>query len=650
MVTPPVTTPTLIAGDIVDTSGAVVASAYKAMALNMGTDAGIVYRYGAPSTASKTSTTYLGPRANKSYQTLSVQRKEVQSDGVVGERSCGATGWCGEYQIGDRLTGNPLDYSSSILNVGYLPDATPPAGFIEKKYYGVASLQQISVAHNTIAWKPEPSWTTYDGAAFDGGSNDENTVRIFGGKPGSTVGTATPDQKPVASARGYGRGGWVNNTLAVFANGWITSSGSNTSHNMLKMKLPDGKTPTAIAISNSGEFALVTVWDTAAVKGQIAVIALADGCAWCETQPEAQWDSNWGSSRQAYAGFPGLGNYVSAKLVGFVDLPDTVKAPTEITVSTGVGDREYQKVQRYFDDHIQTEAARARYWSGDLVDAIAKTGMAVVISKSEKRAVFVDLKPLFQYYRSQYTNQNQTAWNAMIANRGTADTQWPYSFSVAPTQKPTIIKVVDLPAKPTAVRMALEGPSRVMIATEEGKMRVFDLGSSYLNKSGTAVGSPSDIVEKFSIDVGKNPTSIKHVKEHGWAGSTKLFGTANVIQRHYWVLSREERKASIVQFDAALNSASIFKTLQDSRMDDPISVEDTDNHGTESYVLSVADYSGKKVHNYAYGPIVMWTHNAGTAPCPQPNGCQLQGGQAFEYAGSFSLPGKPFHLSGSNIN
>lgn len=90
--------------------------------------------------------------------------------------------------------------------------------------------------------------------------------------------------------------------------------------------------------------------------------------------------------------------------------------------------------------------------------------------------------------------------------------------------------------------------------------------------------------------------------------------------------------------------------MQDSRLNDPIAIEDTDNHGTESYILTVADYKGKTIHNYPYGPVIMWTYPEAIAPCPKPNGCLLSGNQPFEYAGGFKLPGKPFHMGGSNIN
>lgn len=619
-------------------------AAYRAMAARMGTDDGIVFRYGLPSTAPVAGTTYPGPRPSRSYRTLSIQRGEVQVDGLKGDRGCGAEGWCGEYQIGERLTGAAGDYASSIANVAYLPDPAP-AG--RQKAYGLASLQVNGIAHNVVSWKPEVSWTTYTGA--DSGWNDENTKRFSGDQRGSPIGTVPMDQRPVAAARGYGRGGWVNNTLTVFANGWILSAGSNTSHNFVKLKLPTGKTPTALAITNSGEFALVAVWDTAALKGQVAVIALTDGCQGCETLPAAQWEANWGSHRDRYPGLPGLGNYLGAKLLGFVDLPAGMKAPTEISASTGKPDADYQRVRNFFTEHIQTAAQRRRYLDGDLADAIARTGMAVVISKSERKAAFIDLGPLLRFYRQQYFAGTQADFDALLRQRGDGPAQFPPVFEQAPAQRPVVVKVVDLPQPPTAVKLSLQAPHRAYIATEEGLLRVFTLGDRYLDPRGSARGAPEDIRERFSVAVGANPTSIAYLKEKATHGRSALYGDRQP-EDHLWVLSRAERKATLLQFDAARTTARPLLTLQDSRMGDAIAIEDVDNHGTESYLLTVADYSGRTVRNYAYGPVVMWTYDPATAACPRPLGCALQQGQPFEYAGGYTLPGRPFAISGSNIN
>jgi hypothetical protein len=104
----------------------------------------------------------------------------------------------------------------------------------------------------------------------------------------------------------------------------------------MRVKLADGKVPTAIAITNSGEFALVTVWDTAAVRGQVAVVALADGCQWCDAAKERDLGAELGQrparlSRASLA----WATTSPAKVLGYVDLPDSVKAPTEISASTG---------------------------------------------------------------------------------------------------------------------------------------------------------------------------------------------------------------------------------------------------------------------------------------------------------------------------
>jgi hypothetical protein len=68
--------------------------------------------------------------------------------------------------------------------------------------------------------------------------------------------------------------------------------------------------------------------------------------------------------------------------------------------------------------------------------------------------------------------------------------------------------------------------------------------------------------------------------------------------------------------------------------------DDAANHGTESYVLTVADYGGKAVRNYLYGPVIAWTYGttgrvdhlpgAGTAAC-----CSTV--KPFEYGGGYAL-------------
>lgn len=384
-------------------------------------------------------------------------------------------------------------------------------------------------------------------------------------------------------------------------------------------------------------------------------MALADGCQWCSEKKESDWERNWGQARRAYMGLPGLGNYVSGKVVGYVDLPDSMKAPTEISATTGRTANDYAR--DYWNEGVDTPENRAK-WLDDAQfgRGIARTGMAVVVSKSEKRAAFIDLRPLFDYYRTQYLKQTPAAFDAMIANRGDAPNQWPYAFSVAPAQAPTVAKVIDLPAAPTAVKVGIVAPYRALIATQEGTLRVYDLGTGYLDQNVTTMGKPSDIVEKFTTAVGKNPTDITYVKERGWNETTALFGPLGEHpERSYWVTSRGERKLSLLSFDTGYTRAKLIKTLTDSRLVDPIAADDVANHGTESYVVTVADYSAKAVRSYRYGPIIAWTNNpAANSPgwdsCQPPAGCPNLDNQPFEYGGEYVTPGKPFHVTGANLN
>jgi hypothetical protein len=636
-----------ISGDVM-INGAVSNAEYQAMARQMGTEASIAYRYGPSSaeygTASQSGLPTYAKRVSQSLNMIS-----IQNPNGLGNRGCGWTSWCGNWQVGGALEYYWGDYSSNIMNFAYIADATPEASFFKRSYAAaVGSIQTLNVGHNTTSIEPEPSWTSYEGAPSDGGTIDSNIER-YTGRRGGFANPVTLE-KPVALAKCYGRGGWCTNSLAVYADGRIVGVGSNTSHNLFTTQLPAGKVPTALTITNSGEFALVTVWDTAAMRGQIAVLALGDGCQGCSPGNEGgAWYANWGNWKRTYPGAPGLGNYNYAKLIGFVDLPDTLKAPTEISASTGLFWRDYENVQNFWNTDLDNPSVRARYASGNLSNAYARAGMAVVISKSEKRAAFVDLRPLFAYYKQQYFVQPQSDFNAMIANRGDGPSQWPYTFDVAPAQKPGVIKVVDLSNRPTAVKVSLTAPHRAFIATQEGKLRVFDLGTGYLNQAGG--GSPSDIAEKFAVDVGRNPTHLGYLKEHATGNNSSVKTIfPNTPQREILVTSRGDRKVQWVRFDNDIASGSVVRTFQESRVIDPIATEDGENHGTESYMVSIADYAGKGIHSFLYGPIIWHTNDASKACSPAKGGCQMLGGAPYEYGGTFKVPGKPFHAALANIN
>jgi hypothetical protein len=429
----------------------------------------------------------------------------------------------------------------------------------------------------------------------------------------------------------------------VWQNGLIGVAGNPTAKNQATAQLAANKVPTAIAVSNSSEFAFITVWDTVALRGEIAVVALGGLCDRC-TPTSPSGSSWWGEWNALYPGLPNIGNVAYMKVLGYVPLPADMKAPTEISVTTGVDRSDYLAAGAPGYDTpwglspLSDAGKRAHFKpGGKAYGRYAKAGVAVVVSKSEQKVAFVDLKPLFQYYQSMYFGSD--ADFNVTTKLGGGDSEWPRTFAGASQQTPTVIKTMSLPSRPTAVKAYLWGANkRAWVATQDGKLRIFNLGDFPT----AGAGSAGSITQGASVSVGRNPTGITYAKAKN--GNT-LYPD---ISKEIIVTSRGDRQVSWVRFAGDGNSASVVRTLKDTRMADPIAAEDTDNHTTESYVVSVADYGGRALRNYRYGPVVMWNYSTG---CTGPNGCGMgaSGNDPFEYGGAYTLPGKAFQITGSNI-
>ena len=593
--------------NILNASGVVDAAAYRNTASMMGKDGGIAYRYG-PSPAS------YGTTGNSGYPTYAKRNDNAfVSDQQGGQRPCNP-GNCGTWQLGN-WSNDVGGYSSNFGHVGFIPDnASQNVGF--------SGLAISSQSNSVFSQKPELSWTLYGWGLDEINAYDYRAA----GKDASN---------PVAVGRCYGRPGWCLSSIMVWQNGLIGVAGNPTAKNKATAQLAANKVPTAIAVSNSGEFAFITVWDTANLRGEIAVVALAGLCDGCTPGSPSKGSSWWGEWNAVYPGLPNVGNIAYMKVLGYVPLPADMKAPTEISVTTGVDRNAYLQagVPGYESPAsltLNSSANRNSFRAGQRnYNTYAKTGVAVVVSKSEQKVAFVDLKPLFQYYQSMYFGSD--ADYNVTANLGDGDSQWPRTFSAASQQTPTVIKTMSVSSRPTAVKAYLWGANRrAWVATQDGKLRIFNLGD--FPTAGT--GSAGSITEGASVDVGRNPTGIAHPKEKA-GGSVYGSNWMNDVI----VTSRGDRQINWVRFAGDMNSGSVVRTLRDSRLVDPISVEDTDNHSTESYVLSVADYGGRALRNYRYGPVIM--HNYG--------GQNYGMSEAFEYGGAYDLPGKAFHVTGANI-
>jgi hypothetical protein len=82
------------------------------------------------------------------------------------------------------------------------------------------------------------------------------------------------------------------------------------------------------------------------------------------------------------------------------------------------------------------------------------------------------------------------------------------------------------------------------------------------------------------------------------------------------------------------------RALEDSRLDDPVAVSLGDSRGAS--VVSVANFSSRRVLNYLTSPIDAW-------------GAQIFGGLGadgaakFEFTGGLELGGKPFDVSSAEV-
>ncbi len=565
------------------------------MAAQFSQDAGIAYRYGASGTGSNVPT---WPKLADNALPASYNNGGTKS----------------YWQIGGPMDSSVNDYSTNVAQAAFVADN--PA-----VHLGVADLETLAMRENTFTQSPGLTWT-YAGVP-GGGLNEVNALAYkAAGKDASA---------PTALGRCYGRPSWCVNSIMAFQNGLLGTAGSNTAGSQNTAQLDAGNVPTAVAVTNSGEFALVTVWDTANVRGRVAVVALSE-----------KGTRNWGGA--ARPGLPNFGNWGFMKIIGYVDLPG-MAAPTDISVTTGV---HTESMHRLFtsagqdfitsdDIDLSNESLRQTFAPGGVnTDSFAQAGVAVVTSKSERKVSFIDLKPLFAYYRSMYFGSRSNFDKTATVGQGAS--QWPYAFSAAASQVPTVIKTVALANRPTAVKVNVSGGvNRAWIATEDGTLHFYSLGDYAFGGN----ASPDAIRETGSVAVGKNPTHIAYWKQD----ATKPEQGTDAINTGVIVVSRGERKIDWVNFSPDNNGGSILRTLRDSRLVDPVSAEDNDNHGTESHLLTVADYSGKQIANYRYGPVVYHTNRSGT--CAPPSGCGMAG--QFQFGGALALPGKAFQVTGANV-
>jgi hypothetical protein len=398
--------------------------------------------------------------------------------------------------------------------------------------------------------------------------------------------------------------------LAVFIDGVVGSTGTQTSGSSHpSLVLPANKVPTDIAMSSGGEFAFVTVWDTDAVKGQVAVIVLRA--------------PNPGAFSIPYFGLENEGGFTNMQVMGYVDLPD-MATPTAIAAAGNNGVLPGGHTIGFETSDFPTNAAsRATLLNDDDQSRpLASSGSLVVLSRWENKATFVDLRPLFQFVRTVYLSApQQQALNQDV---------WPYDFTTNPEAKPVVLTTLAI-AHPTVARVGNTGgpgPLRAWIAQLDGTLTSFDI--SAINEAPRPI--PADSIKSLgSGQVDPNPTAL-----HIWNG---LY----YFNEHVTIVSRGNR--SVQWIEPMSDGIMVTRTLRDSRMNDPVDLDMNDR----AALVTVADFTGKKLINYRFGPT---EDNPGKLPANY--GCGPNGSDAqcdnYECSGELTFPGAVFRIDTTNVN
>lgn len=395
-----------------------------------------------------------------------------------------------------------------------------------------------------------------------------------------------------------------DNYANAYANGWNKSI-------FPSVQLPAGKIPMALAVTPCGEFVLAAVWDVTNHKGQLAVMAV-QGRVRCSESLGNNWDSMMSTGTWMY-GVPCFPTTKGLKLLGFVDLP--IAAPIAIKAGTNMGWQDSGRMGKNVNVNItailNNQSERDTWYNSDSAHypnfkATAHAGYAVVVSRSENKVVFVDLKPLLRYYRTMYFT-TQALYNE-TKNVGLAADQWPYTFDHTPAQKPVVAYSIDVQS-PTAVAAGLSaghatdpkcssanaswsrfklwrvtpsfGDQYCYVTTMDGKLLMYNVGG--LNTEAT--GMPPVLYK--TINIGKNPTSIEN-------------GNGGAYKNDIFINCRGDK--SIYAFQP---SGNLSYVLRDSRINDPVMAENSytgrgDSGLYNRYFIHVIDLTGKKVHTYVY--------------------------------------------------
>ncbi|RYZ66032.1 MAG: hypothetical protein EOP08_05720 [Proteobacteria bacterium] len=579
---------------ILTTSGAIDTEAYGRLAGSLGRAEGIAFRYGPDASCVQAGP----PRAPLAW--------------AAPHKLCGNEngGW-GEaytYEVGGTCN-DDLSYGSTQGPVLFDADA------LEND--GVDWLQYMSFAHYVMQYRPAPSWT-WGGRAKAPFFVEEAAQKEHGG----------PFSQPIAVGRSVGNQGSESDAGAVigFADGALRCLGTNTGVCDFAAQLPPGKVPVALATTSDSEFLLVLAWDTASRTSELAVFAMT-------SQPYMITPTGG-----VFPGFQQGGAFHTGKLLGLVALPE-VNVPTLLAANSTHGGGSWwhdvagTQIDNWQMDISVEENRQTLLPGGTNHRKHGLSGLAVVGSKYEKKLVFVDLQPLFDFYNSHYFGA-RADFDATQSNAGPGPEQWPPTFEAAPASRPVVVSTLSTDDLVTAVyagfrdedRSAI-APLEAAVATMNGRLNRYAVGGLLDDTPAVA----ADVRFLDSIEVGRNVTSIVQSK-HGAIFEAAL---TDVV-----MASRGDREIEFVSY--AGGAGQVTKRISEGRMTDPISVYDSTR---SKYVLTIADYTGRRVLSYRYGPFVYDGQQGSTEPVgPGPDG-----NDELDFGGSWATAGRPFAVTGTNV-
>jgi len=505
---------------------------------------------------------------------------------------------------------NHQDWYSNSGQLLYSPDSTDDHGIALARSF--AKYNGGSSAKDWRAFDQKISWSG-DGGDWYLQNPDYHVQR----QPVIDANGGNQPYLPIAVGRPAIQRGMVG--IVIYKNGLIAGARNDSQFATVNpaIKLPPGKVPTAVTVTPGNEFAFVTVWDTIAHKGQVAIIAI---------QGRLDGTEDADNDVQDEFGLPNWFYIASLKLLGFVDLP--FAAPNAIASSLDQTATFDARDGNNNTGLLSSQSERDQWWNtSNHLHVAAKAGYAVVTSRAENKVAFLDLKPLYQYYRQMYFT-TQAKYD-QTQQKGLAGNQWPYTFDYASQQKPTVAYVLDV-TEPTScyTGFPIAGGKgwigddsfkmRAFVGTMDGHLQTYNVGG--LNTDAPAA---APVLER-SVQIGRNPTSI--------TGSTAQY-TANQV----WVTSRGDRAVYRMNPDGTL-----INVLHDSRMQDPIYAFSSFGRGNLG-TLSVMDFKGRQALNYLSDNITDWPWGGDVF-------FQVANGVApFEFSYSTPILGQPFMFNVAEV-